>query len=107
MLFLIGLLFFLYSPLKEGLLDKDEIYYSHYMLKLQGKYSEEKMAYLYQEREELEQIQEALDSGKHYTAAQIEILAQKTERLAGLEMAIQNAEYVQEKIGRASCRERV
>lgn len=88
--------FFLYSPLKEGLSDKDEIYYSHYMLKLQGKYSEEKMAYLYQEREELEQIQEALDSGKHYTAAQIEILAQKTERLAGLEMAIQNAEYVQE-----------
>jgi hypothetical protein len=98
LLFLIGLLFlfFLYSPLKEGLSDKDEIYYSHYMLKLQGKYSEEKMAYLYQEREELEQIQEALDSGKHYTAAQIEILAQKTERLAGLEMAIQNAEYVQE-----------
>ncbi|MCX4321318.1 MAG: hypothetical protein OSJ44_16660, partial [Lachnospiraceae bacterium] len=54
------------------------------------------MAYLYQEREELEQIQEDLSSGKHYTAAQMEILAQKAERLTGLEMAIRNAEYVQE-----------
>lgn len=98
LLFLIGLLFLfcLYSPLGETFSDKDEIYYSHYMLRLQGKYSEEKMAYLYQEREELEQIQEDLSSGKHYTAAQMEILAQKAERLTGLEMAIRNAEYVQE-----------
>lgn len=98
LLFIIGcvFLFFLYSPLEESFANKDEVYYCNYMLKIQGKYSEEKLAYLYQEREELEKIQEELDSGIKYTAAQRELLLQKTEQLTGLGMAIQNAEYVKE-----------
>ncbi|MCD7824949.1 MAG: hypothetical protein LUH14_03185 [Clostridiaceae bacterium] len=95
-LFLAGCLFLalLYSPLEESYADRDDVYYRSYMLKIQGAYSDEKLQQLYKEKDELEKIQESIDSGTEYTSAQLEILLGKTEKLTGLERAIQNAEYI-------------
>lgn len=87
-------LFFLYVPIEENFRDKDEVYYRHYMLRVEGEYSDRKISWLNKEKESLEKIQEQLDAGTEYTDAQRDIMVKKAEKYQGLMKAISNVEYV-------------
>lgn len=96
LLFLVGsfLLFLLYSPMEESFADKNQVYYQRYIRSVEGEYSDQKLQLLLKERDELEQMQECLNSDEEYTEAQRELMENKVERLQGLDMAIRNVQYI-------------
>lgn len=85
-----------YSPLRERLYTKEEIYYKLYVMQAEGSYSEEKLQALYQERIRLEDIEALLESGENYHESVLTYYQTELERRSGLELAIQHVEYVRE-----------
>lgn len=89
----IALTLILYKPIKESFSDMDEVYYKQYMLELEGKYDDEKQAYLDEMKAEFDKIEREMQEsdGNPY------IIIQYQKRLApkrAFEKVLEHAEYL-------------
>lgn len=89
-----------YEPAGERLYTVREIYYKDYVKQMEGRYEEEKLDFLYRQRERLDEADEKLsDPDGEYTDAALEYYRRESEKREGLSAAIAYAEYLKEKEG--------
>lgn len=89
-----------YEPASERLYTAKEIYYKEYVKQAEGRFSEEKLNFLYDERERLEEAGRKLsDPEGGYTDAAREYYRRETEKREGLDAVTVYGEYLKEKEG--------
>lgn len=91
---------FVYEPAGERLYTAREIYYKDYVKQAEGRYNEEKLDFLYEEKEGLDEADRKLSNPDGiYTDAALEYYRRESEKREGLSAVIEYGEYLKEKEG--------
>lgn len=91
---------FVYEPAGERLYTVKEIYYKDYVKRLEGRYNEEKLFFLYEEKEGLDEADRKLSNPEgRYTDAALEYYRRESEKREGLSAVIEYGKYLKEKEG--------